>query len=252
MQHIVATVRCNYVYLFLPFLKMNNSKKEKEEEEVSFREFARMIGVTDTSVRRMINDSGRIKKSSINYTNPKRPLINVEKAKRDMSNDPNYSRPRETLADRQPKKPIPLRAKKTQKTVEEYAADIFDEGLDNGDDDEDIEDAILENTGIDITRDPRTVKEGKAQEAIWKAIKIKTEVKKMLGELMPVTEVNRQLTDAAVQLRERLLGIPDKHSAKNFSAKTKIELRNLMYSQIEAVLNRFSNMGVWSGKEDEM
>lgn len=211
---------------------------------VSLREYGKMKGVSDTSIRKMIK-AGRITKAAIDYTNPKRPKIRVDVADKEFVLHTNYNQQRNTQSGpNYSRLEPPAKGYASLRDPEKAARFAKLIGA------EDIEPSgkvhLPENAEIDfdVNSDPVDIYQAKMQEAIFKAIKIRLEVLKTRGDLVDKEEVNMELAGLGGRLRNALLAIPDQIVADVYASVDKFQARETMYAAIEAVLLKFSELEV--------
>lgn len=197
---------------------------------VSQREYARMKGITETSVRKMIT-AGRLTEKALDRSNPKRPKIIVSVADKEFVTNTNYNLTRITKTG-----PNYTRLKTDPETLANMlrAEDFGEDGSIY----------LPEEVGIDLSKDPKDIETAKTHEAIFKAIKVRLEVLKMRSELVDKTEVNIQLGMLGVKFRNALLSVPDQVIADVYAAEDKFQAREILYKNIEAVLIKFSDLEV--------
>lgn len=205
---------------------------------LSIRKYAKYRGVSDTTVRKMI-DANRITANSIDYSNPIRPLIDVDRADIELGRNTNPNLIRQT---RTGKTSLSLlKAPTAKKALNAYGEHIAS-GIDLDDDGNPIQSESGTGPVVDLSKDPTTLYEAREHEAIWKAIKMKLETQKARRELVNIGEVNIVLTDFGVKFRSDILDIPDRISEDLHAAETPFEVRKLLYEALEDALFRNSNL----------
>lgn len=202
----------------------------ESEKLVSQREYARMKGITETSVRKMIK-TGRLTEKALDKSNPNRPKIIVAIADKEFVLNTNYNLTRIT-------KSGPNYSRLS--TDPEALANML--GAEDFDEDGRIH--LPDGVGIDLSKEPRDIAEAKEQEAIYKAIKVRLEVLRMRADLVDKTEVNIQLGMIGVKLRNAFLGVPDQIVADVYAAEDKFQAREIMYKAIETILLNLADLEV--------
>lgn len=238
--YIICKLVCNHLSLL-----------KNDYMLVSFRDFARMKGVSDTAIHKMVR-SGRLTEAAIDRTKPKRPRLILEVANNEFITNTNYNQQRTTKSgqpnyvrlDATAPAPAPVKGYASLRDPEKAARFAKLIGA------EDIEPSgkvhLPENAEIDfdVNSDPVDIYQAKMQEAIFKAIKIRLEVLKTRGDLVDKEEVNMELAGLGGRLRNALLAIPDQIVADVYASVDKFQARETMYAAIEAVLLKFSELEV--------
>lgn len=216
---------------------------------VSFRDFARMKGVSDTAIHKMVR-SGRLTEAAIDRTKPKRPRLILEVANNEFITNTNYNQQRTTKSG-QPNyvrldatAPTPAKGYASLRDPEKAARFAKLIGAEDIEADGTLHLPSQANFGFDINADPQDIAQAKIQEAVFKAAKIRLEVLKTRGDLVDKEEVNMELAGLGGRLRNALLAIPDQIVADVYASVDKFQARETMYAAIEAVLLKFSELEV--------
>jgi len=165
-------------------------------EEITLREAARRLGVSDTAVRKALQ-AGRIKIHRVNYNNG-RPLLAWPDVERDWHANSDASKRTHVGSrggkHRQPDAAVaPLKAG-TSATVEQG-----DEAADG--DEFDIPDHL-------------TLAEAKQRHEVLRARLAKLELDERSGKLVPAEKVKNSAFKAARAVRDAILNIPDRLAAE--------------------------------------
>lgn len=178
--------------------------------KVSLREFGRQIGVSDTAVRKAIA-AGKISKA-VDYTNPKRPLIDPEIAVVEWGKnyDPSYHR--------------------TEKVTDGMGA------------------SKPTSVGTDSENEPKTsggksLASIKLQTAEVRLHKEALELKTKRGELVSKEKVYRSLFAAGQEIRTSLQALPDRVIDDILACKTRNEAHGVLYNAIADALEALSEIG---------
>ncbi len=165
-----------------------------EEEKVSIREFARRLGVSDTAVLKAYK-AGKIKKGIVYPPDGGRPYVLPiiacqewgKNLNPDSGNNEHLIQNIENLnSKKQPPKSLKIESKK-QKDISE----------------EDIESTPNVDEG-------QTLTEAKRVEAVYRAKLLRLEFLQKEKELVPTREVNKQLAEAGIRIREAIESVPNK------------------------------------------
>lgn len=184
------------------------------EDWVSIRELARVVGVTDTSVHKAIK-SGKIPAACINRSNPKKPLIYkpsaLEAWGKKFTPKSVQSKPlRDALKAARP--PRPVEEIITQKPILNLSDLVEGEEI-----------IISNNAEFD---------EAKRVRAITEARSAQLELAKAKGKLVERVKVDNELFDLGAIIRTSLQGIPDKHIDNILACATRQEAHSMLYKAI--------------------
>lgn len=198
-----------------------------------------MKGITDTAVRQMM-EYNRIEPHSIDRTNPKRPLIDSDLADADLERNTDPNRDRRTKSGKGSTTSLVAKDQKVKSKYKEKKEASFkqiravaDRARLNDDGEAEFDD---EEPEIDINADPTDIYTARTQEAIWKAIKIKLETQKLRRILVEIEEVNQQLADFGVMLRQNIMDVPDRLAPILANTTDKVKVRDILYKELESVL----------------
>lgn len=184
------------------------------DKKMSVRELARFVGVADTSVHKAIN-SGKITEDCIDRTNPKRPLILVDKALECWGRKfmPNYVQ----------SKKLKEKIKGTTMAKVEETNLIQKPILTLSD--------LVEGDEIIISNNAEH-EEGKRVEMITKARMAQLELAKARGKLVERAKVDDEFFNLGAVIRTALQGIPDKYLDNILAAGTRQEAHSILYTAI--------------------
>lgn len=204
------------------------------QQLVSIREFSRMVGVSDTAVRKAIA-AGYIVNGVIGL-DTKRPKIDVAVASAEWGkpvvNDPEPGPQKPAVP------PIPKRAPKRDPKPSVVPTEDDD---DEDSDDDDIE-GLVEGAGADPANlgDLTSMVEAKRVEAVLKAKKLKIQIAEMEGSLVNKEAVYKKLFDKGQQVRAAIMSIPDRITANLLACKSVVEANNLLTDELMNALEKLS------------
>lgn len=207
------------------------------QQLVSIREFSRLVGVSDTAVRKAIA-AGYIVNGVIGL-DTKRPKIDVAVASAEWGkpvvNDPEPG-PQKSAVPPIPKAKTKAVTKRSPLTV----VPAGDEEDDDPDDD-DIE-GFVEGAGGDPANlgDLTSMVEAKRVEAVLKAKKLKIQIAEMEGSLVNKEAVYKKLFDKGQQIRAAIMSIPDRVTANLLACKSVVEANNLLTDELMNALQKLS------------
>lgn len=211
-----------------------------ENKGVSIREFAKIVGVSESAVRKAIA-AGKIV-SSIDYTNPTRPKINAVAAVKEWgrNHDPSYERTEKVSAEMQIKVEEPKDAKGVKPPKKEKVKDEVET--------EDIPKLPHPAQG------GRSIAEIKRQTAEVKLRLAAVDLKQKQGQLVDKDLVFRSLFNAGQEMRTALQTVPDRCIDGILAAKDRNEAHVILYTEITNALERLHEIykrGLNDGKDED-
>lgn len=204
------------------------------QQLVSIREFSRMVGVSDTAVRKAIA-SGYIVNGVIGL-DTKRPKIDVavacEEWGKPLINDPEPGPQKSAVA--------PVQKPKRDPRPKPVAVPVDPDDEDD-DTDDDIED-LVEGAGADPEKlgDLTSMVEAKRIEAVLKAKKLKIQIAEMEGRLVDKDAVYKKLFAKGQQVRAAIMAIPDRVTANLLACHSVVEANNLLTEELMQALEKLS------------
>lgn len=214
------------------------------EPTMSFREFAKDRGYSESMVRKWI-EAGRITEPSIDYTNPKRPRIYVNRARLDLSQNEGG---KFSAVNNDPAKRFKTRHNKgessgpkagmSKKELAEYVQNFNGENIDlpNGDADENLPGigaGFEEYLGLNVTRlnQVRLIRDIQLMD-----VKIGESSKR----LVPKEEVYAALFEAGQEIRDAILAVADRVVDDVMLAKNRTEAYEIIAKEIHLALTGLS------------
>ncbi len=179
-------------------------------EKMGVREFARHVGVSDTSVRKAIT-AKKIPEYCIDRTDPKKPLIEVKKAMQVWGEKFNHS----NVQSHKLLNKLKSVAVKTESPEQE---------------DVDVED-FIESEDI-VIKNNATSEEATRVKKIAEARYAQLELAEAKGRLISKAKNDNELFNTGVVIRTSILGIPDKHIDNIRAASTRQEAHSYLYKAL--------------------
>jgi hypothetical protein len=192
-------------------------------EKISIREFARRVGVSDVAVGKAIR-AGKIVKA-LDYTNPKRPLIDPDLALQEWGKhyDPSYQRTEKVnenmgkaIPEQKPEKPKPKPKPPVDEPTEQEPPTPT-----NG----------------------KSLAEIKRQSAEVKLHISALELKEKRGQLVDKDKVYRALFAAGQEVRMEFQSLPDRVIDDILAAKTRNEAHGVLFNAIADALEKLNELG---------
>lgn len=195
-------------------------------EKLSIRQFADVIGVSDTAVRKAIK-SGKIY-DSIDWTVPHRPKIDPIKAAEEWGKnyDPTHGQHDELITGVK----VVAKANQSQppKPKKEKPSAQFE--------------VVREAPEAHPAQGGRSLAEIKRQTAEVKLRLAAVELKEKQGQLVDKDQVYRSLFAAGQEMRTALQAIPDRCIDNILSASNRTEAHSILYTEITNALERLSDI----------
>jgi len=203
---------------------------------VSFKEFARIMDVSDTMVRKWIAKE-KISAESVDYSNKAKPMIYVEEAKADLirnrrpphPNDPNYEKYKAPL----PVNPVTKKEAKTPKEKQKVMESITPDPtpiLENPERDYTFEE-YREFSAADITK----IKDIK--QIMLTDVKIGEAAKRLVSK----EAVYAALFATGQEVRDRIMAVPDRIVDDCMLAKNRDELYQIIAVELHSALTALAN-----------
>lgn len=193
-----------------------------DELKVSQRKFAEIIGITETMIRRYIQKD-RIKQSSIDLTNPKRPLIYVEKAKKDLKDTETWA------YNSEPEKRAKHRHNKDERMASTQIAMPPDNPL------------LVAESSKDY--DGMTLGELARKKEIRNIQLSDIKIGEAAKTLVQKSIVFDALFTTAQEVRNAILFVPDRVVDDLMLAKDREEMHSILSKELHTVLTSLGNVG---------
>lgn len=194
-------------------------------EKISIREFARRVGVSDVAVGKAIR-SGKIV-NALDYSNPKRPLIDPDLALQEWGKnyDPSYQR--------------------TEKVSENMGKAVTEQKADKPKPKPKPKPHVDEPTEQDAPTAPngKSLAEIKRQAAEVKLHISALELKEKRGQLVDKDKVYRALFAAGQEVRMEFQSLPDRVIDDILAAKTRNEAHAVLFNAIADALEKLNELG---------
>jgi hypothetical protein len=203
---------------------------------ISIREFARQLGVSDTSIHKAIK-AGKIVKG-LDRTNPRKP-INYAIAIVELKGSYAPMKVQNTALDKvmnEPiakKEPVKLTPKPQYKKPFDDDSDIPEDVEDDGEGDDQEKTIKVKNRA--------TYNEAKRVEAVVKARTAQLEYEQLKGKLVDSKEVYKELFAVGQTVRAAMQGIPDKYLDNLLACDSRSEAHELLTKAITQALEELSN-----------
>lgn len=202
---------------------------------ISIREFARQLGVSDTSIHKAIK-AGKIVKG-LDRTNPRKP-INYAIAIVELRGSYAPMKVQNTALDKVMNEP--LKKEPVKLTPKPQYKKPLDEDSDNPDDIEDDGEGEEQEKTIKV-KNRATYNEAKRVEAVVKARTAQLEYEQLKGKLVDSKEVYKELYAVGQTVRAAMQGIPDKFIDNLLACETRSEAHEMLTKAITEALEELSN-----------
>ena len=192
-------------------------------EKLSIRQFADVIGVSDTAVRKAIK-SGKIY-DSIDWSVPHRPKIDPIKAAEEWGKnyDPTHGQHDELISGVKVVAKTDAAKPKREKPSAQF-------------------EVVREAPEAHPAQGGRSIAEIKRQTAEVKLRLAAVELKQKQGQLVDKDQVYRSLFAAGQEMRTALQAIPDRCIDNILSASNRTEAHTILYKEITDALERLSEI----------
>jgi hypothetical protein len=204
---------------------------------ISIREFARRLGVADTSVHKAIK-AQKISKG-IDYSNPKKPIINYKIAIREWKNNRSTMKVRDTTPISSKPKVVKVKPIIEAKPIISVESEVVEYPIIET---VEIEDESETDSAKPIKlRNSAEFNEAKRVEAIIKARTAQLEYEELKGSLVNSKDVYKELFAVGQTVRSAMQAIPDKYIDNILACDTRQEASDLLNKAISQALEELSN-----------
>jgi hypothetical protein len=204
---------------------------------ISIREFARRLGVADTSVHKAIK-AQKISKG-IDYSNTKKPIINYKIAIREWKNNRSTMKVRDTTPISSKPKVVKVKPIIEAKPIISVESEVVEYPIIET---VEIEDESETDSAKPIKlRNSAEFNEAKRVEAIIKARTAQLEYEELKGSLVNSKDVYKELFAVGQTVRSAMQAIPDKYIDNILACDTRQEASDLLNKAISQALEELSN-----------
>ena len=216
-----------------------DSDKPEIKDKIGIREFARRVGVSDTTIHKAIK-AGKIPKSCLDHTNPKRPEIYPDKALEAWGRNyaPGWNQStalNEAITTaKQNTDSIPAPAPAKTKPVVKPEPSPAPPANEN-ESDQSPDELLNDNDFIRLPKDSE-FSEAKRVEAIAQAKLSQVKLAEMKGKLVSKDKVYKDFFDVGVRVRASLQGLPDKIIDSLLACDNRSEAHSMLYREITEAL----------------